>query len=74
MTPAELAEIGTALFGQRWQTELADAIGVNARTVRRWAVGDTQMDSTMAESIVRVCRERAARLRELAKDLSSART
>jgi hypothetical protein len=31
-----LAPIGEALYGPRWRTELARALGVAERTVRRW--------------------------------------
>jgi DNA-binding transcriptional regulator YiaG len=30
------APIGEALYGPRWRTELARALGVAERTVRRW--------------------------------------
>jgi hypothetical protein len=33
-----LARIGAALYGEQWQSDLARALGVNARTMRRWAV------------------------------------
>ena len=39
MTRAELAKIGRALFGPRWQTPVAACLGVSDRTVRRWAAG-----------------------------------
>lgn len=34
-----LARIGEALFGSQWQTDLARALGVSSRQVRRWAKG-----------------------------------
>lgn len=40
MTPADLRTVGEALYGERWQAPLADALGVNRRTVQRWAAGD----------------------------------
>lgn len=42
MTPSDLAQVGEALYGQRWQSELARELGVAVRTVQRW------MDSTRA--------------------------
>ena len=39
MTPDLLREAGEALFGTLWQSELARALGVNDRTVRRWLAG-----------------------------------
>src|SRR5260370_34598720 len=32
-----IAAVGQALYGSRWQTELARALGVSDRTGRRWA-------------------------------------
>lgn len=40
MTRAELATIGEALYGPRWQSELARALGVGLRRMQRWAAGD----------------------------------
>ncbi len=40
MTPDELKAHGQRLYGHRWQTKLAVAVGVAPRTVRRWAKGD----------------------------------
>ena len=43
MTSAELiGAIGAALFGSRYQQELAEALGVNRRTVSRWASGEDE--------------------------------
>ena len=41
MTPALLADVGRALYGTRWQSELARALGVSGRTIRRWLVGSS---------------------------------
>ena len=43
MTSAELIRaIGAALFGSRYQQDLAEALGVNRRTVSRWASGEDE--------------------------------
>ena len=39
MTPTELRAAGRLLYGDRWQTPLARALGVNPRTVRGWFSG-----------------------------------
>ncbi len=49
MTPATINRIGTALFGGYWQTQLADALGVNPRTVRRWVSGELPIPDIRAE-------------------------
>ena len=40
MTPALLSQVGAALYGPRWQAELARALGVSDRSLRRWLSGD----------------------------------
>lgn len=40
MTLALLREAGEALFGPRWQSEMARALDISNRTVRRW---DTEL-------------------------------
>ena len=39
MSSKLLSDVGQALYGPRWQTELSRAIEVSDRTVRRWAAG-----------------------------------
>lgn len=43
MTPEQLEERATALYGKRWQTALADRIRADPRTVRRWKAGDREI-------------------------------
>jgi hypothetical protein len=38
ISPEVLMLTGYAVFGNQWQTPLAAALGINDRTVRRWAV------------------------------------
>lgn len=40
MTRKQLAEAGIELYGERaWQTRMAEALGVDGSTVRRWVSG-----------------------------------
>jgi hypothetical protein len=39
MTPALFIEIGEALYGPRWHSEMAREIGVSRMTIHRWATG-----------------------------------
>ena len=41
MNHIELATLAEKLFGGQWQHPLARALGLNERTVRRWASGET---------------------------------
>lgn len=35
-----LRQVGEALYGPRWQSELARDLDISDRTVRRWAAGE----------------------------------
>jgi hypothetical protein len=39
VTPSELIQAGERLYGQGWRQPLADALGVNIATLRRWTGG-----------------------------------
>lgn len=45
-----LIRVGEALYGSRWQTDLAEGLGVSSRTVRRWiAEPKTMPDGALAD-------------------------
>jgi len=41
VTPDDLAAVGRALYGQRWQTALAEDLHISDRTIRRWLSGES---------------------------------
>lgn len=43
MTAKELKDLGPKLFGFGWQTRMAEALGVDGSTVRRWVSGGVAM-------------------------------
>lgn len=61
-----LAECGAALYGPRWQTELARDLGVADRTVRRWAAGEQPLPHSVCADLLRLTQERSALLDSLA--------
>jgi len=63
MTPTTLNRVGTALYGGFWQTQLADDLGVNPRTLRRWLAGEIPIPDLRAE-----LREIARKRREILHD------
>ena len=63
MTPTELRTIGEALYGPRWQTSLADDLGVAGRTVRYWLSGDRTISAGVAADIRALAEQRAASIR-----------
>lgn len=67
-----LAECGEALYGPRWQCELARDLGVADRTVRRWVAGATQVPTGVYVDLLRLVTERAEVLDALATRLRRA--
>lgn len=67
MTPS-LHQIGEALYGPRWQSELARALDVSDRTVRRWAAG-ADMPEGAWEDIRQLCAERSAALHHCLRNM-----
>lgn len=67
-----LVECGEALYGPRWQSELARDLGVADRTVRRWIAGVTPVPSGVYVDLLRMVVERHAVLEALAERLPAA--
>lgn len=59
MSPDELKGLGQSWGGQHWQGPLAAAIGVNPLTVSRWAHGKFTIPESVADTVRRVCHDRA---------------
>lgn len=60
-----ITQFGEALYGPRFQRELAEALGVNERTMRRWIAGDTSPPESVLDDLKALVRERVALLRGL---------
>lgn len=67
-----LVECGEALYGPRWQTELARDLQVSDRTMRRWVVGTTDVPVGLYLDLLRLTQERSAKLDALAARLRAA--
>lgn len=58
MTPDALAARGRALYGDRWQTSLAEDLTVADRTIRRWLAGDSPIPEGVEGELRRVLESR----------------
>jgi NOL1/NOP2/fmu family ribosome biogenesis protein len=67
-TSANFILIGSALFGPRWQSEMARVIGVNDRSIRRWAAG-RDIPVGLWGHLANLCYERGNQLLGLAERL-----
>jgi hypothetical protein len=65
LKPDELGDVGRVLYGERWQTALADALGVTDRALRYWLNGSVSPDITHVRRIVALLE----RMQENAADL-----
>lgn len=74
MTVELLHEAGAALYGPRWQSELARALGVSDRTMRRWAAGGDQPPHGVAGDILTICLRRRRDLDALMMRLKNAKS
>jgi len=57
-----LIQVGEALYGPRFQRELAEALNVNERTMRRWVAGDFEPPDSLKADLLRLLKERRAEL------------
>lgn len=71
MDAALIKRAGEALFGNQWQTPLAEALGVSDRTMRRWVSGDTPVPRGVLDDIERVARQRVADIYAFMAELTS---
>lgn len=69
-----LKDTGEALYGPRWQSEIARDLHVADRTVRRWAAGADDLPAGVALDLHRLCEERVAKLDDLIARLKMAST
>lgn len=60
-----LRQCGKALYGDRWQRELAIALGVADRTVRRWIAGDNSIPAGVYGDLQQIIRQRITTLQSL---------
>ena len=67
-----LVECGEALYGPRWQSEMARDLGVSDRTMRRWVADTSAVPVGLYLDLLRLTQERAAVLDALASRLREA--
>lgn len=51
VSPSELIDAGERLFGQYWRQPLADLMGVNVSTLRRWTTAETAIPKSVAVAL-----------------------
>lgn len=66
---ATLVAAGEALYGPRWQSDLARDLGVSDRTMRRWVAGANATPPGLVDDLRRLVQERRVTLAELEQAL-----
>jgi hypothetical protein len=64
-----LKRCGEALYGPRWQTEVARDLNVADRTMRRWIAGTNDVPDGVHAELIALCQKRVAELDKLIKIL-----
>lgn len=64
-----LTDAGEALYGPRWQSEVARDLECNVRTVQRWLAGANDIPPGVWLDLLRITQERAMALDALADRL-----
>lgn len=64
-----LIECGEALYGPRWQSEMALRLNVNKRTIGRWLSGASPIPLGLREDLFNLLRHRVMWVKDLMKQL-----
>lgn len=72
MSSRLLKRCGEALYGPRWQSEVARDLDVSDRTVRRWVDGSQDVPDGVYLELHRLLTERAAEIDDLLDKLPRA--
>ena len=73
MTDVELlVEVGTALYGDRWQTDTAAALGLSdARRIRAWLSGSRRMPPGIWVDLIALMEKREAEIAAAREKISA---
>lgn len=66
-----IVRIGQALWGERWQADMADALAVSRNTVQDWRQGRFQPRPGVYMELFRIAHERQALLDDLIEELKT---
>lgn len=67
-----LVQVGMLLFGTRWQSDLARALGTSDRMIRYWMSGAHPYPADLDERLIALVLERAGKMNEMVARLKAA--
>ena len=62
-------QLGRALFGSHWQSDLARTVNVNLRTVRRWGAGQEEPPPGVWRELEDIAVKRSAELALIVEEI-----
>jgi hypothetical protein len=65
-----LERVGEVLYGYQWKTDLARDLGINPRSMRRFASGEMPISRRFAPELIRIIQRRRADLQSLMRELA----
>jgi hypothetical protein len=65
-----LMQVGEALYGDRWQSDLSRAIGVSDRTMRRWIADPHEIPEGVWREISNLMLQRMVALENLRNEMN----
>ena len=65
-----IERVGETLWGPSWTSEMALALGINGRTVRRWRSGEADVPAGVWTDLVTVIGSREHRMAQLRLDVA----
>ena len=72
MTPDDLRQAGVAIFGDRWQADMTEALGLHdSARLRSWLRGDKPVPRGVAAEVTALARQRAALATDVADRMSA---
>jgi hypothetical protein len=71
VSPAELTRVGEALFGERWQTDMATLLNIDSRRVRGWLLAERKIPPGIRGELVVALQQRSAACAALATRLQT---
>jgi hypothetical protein len=67
----QLQRAGNLLYGERWQTDIARALRVDARRVRQWMASERPMPANLGADIAALLRLRRAAISKFLSEMAA---
>lgn len=70
LNPEHLKKAGEALFGKRWQTDLANALELSdSRRIRQWMAGERKIPAGIWADVCALLRQRQISIEQILNEI-----